>query len=109
MKEAPFSGIEKRVTSEDEKISNFKELLYLLRGKKFFNEDDFNEILEQRKLLDSKRDILSQHQGQVVVVCGGELFFGNTLDEAVKKARKKYKDKPSYSESIGLIDIPAEY
>ncbi len=104
------NGLDEKLISKDEGINDFKKSLLLLRSKGLLkNKDDFNEIMEQQKLLRKKRKTLSKYQGKVVVACGGELFIGNTLDEAVQKARKKYKDKPFYSESIGMVDIPSVY
>jgi uncharacterized protein with ATP-grasp and redox domains len=109
-KRISFSEAVEKVISKDEKMVDFEKFLSSLRSKGLLkNEDDFTEILEQRKLLEKKRKTLSKYQGKVVVACGGELFVGNSLDEAVQRARKKYKDKPFYSESIGLIDVPSVY
>jgi hypothetical protein len=78
-----------------------------LQKRGLLKDKDFIEILEQRKILDEKRDTLSQYEGKVIVVCGGEIFVGENLNEAVTKARAKYKERPYYAKSIGRKDFPS--
>ena len=69
------------------------------------------QIITQKEIWQRKRDDfnLSEMRGKTVVVCGGEVFIGNNLDEAVKKARKKLRKEPFCSESSGPTDFPSLY
>ncbi|MEX2706801.1 MAG: hypothetical protein Q6352_016330 [Candidatus Freyrarchaeum guaymaensis] len=95
--------------SKNSGISDFENYLASLEKMGLLKRKDFVEIMKQRKILEEKRETLSKYKGKVVVVCGGEIFVGDTLDEAVEKAKAKHKNKPFYSESIGIIDFPSVY
>ena len=85
---------------------HYKKLIEL-RDKGLITNEELLEILEQHALLIEKDDELLEHEGKVAVMCGGELFIGDTLNDAVAKARVKYGNRPYYSETINLIDIPS--
>jgi hypothetical protein len=78
-----------------------------LKTKNIVNKDTIDEILLQFSLLELRRNELSKHIGEVVVVCNGELFFGKDLTEATKQARIKYGKRPHYSESIDIVEYPS--
>lgn len=78
-----------------------------LQDKGFITEQTMMEILSQHVLFLERLSELHQHSGKVAVMCGGELFIGDTLNDAVTKAKSKYGDRPYYSETIDLIDIPS--
>jgi hypothetical protein len=105
------------IKREDESIKmsyvkRFYELfahLDSLRKKGVVNQKEIGEILLQFTILEVYRSKLVKHRGEVVVVCNGELFFGKTLNESIKKAREKHGRKPLYSESIDMVDYPSIY
>lgn len=78
-----------------------------LKAKNIIRDDDIEEILAQHAVVEQRRIELLQHLGEVVVACNGELFYGKTLEEAVRKAKEKYGNKPYYSESIGIVNFPS--
>lgn len=68
------------------------------------------EVLEQKKVLAEKMPSLQDGKGKIVVVCGGEIFLGETFNEAWGKAREKYGYKPFYSGKIrGIPEFPSIY
>jgi hypothetical protein len=70
---------------------------------------DMVQIIEQQTFLQKKRSELLQYWGKVVVACGGELFFGDTLEGALVKAREKCGDKPYYAENLAEVNFPSVY
>ena len=90
-----------------ESIKKHSEKLADMKKKGLVTEEEMNEILSQHCLFLERFDELQNYQGKVAVMCNGELFIGDTLQSAVKEAKEKYKDKPYYSQSINLIDIPS--
>lgn len=47
-------------------------------------------------------DIESKYAGNIIVVCGERIFYGASLDEALRKARKEFPDRPYYAAAIGI-------
>jgi hypothetical protein len=90
-----------------ESISKHYERLVQMKEKGMITNEEMNEILLQHRLLLEHTKELQNHQGKVAVMCNGDLFIGDTLQETVKKSREKHGNKPYYSESINLIDIPS--
>ncbi len=80
-----------------------------LKSKGVITDSDIREIMFQHYLLELRRQELVSHMGEVVVVCNGELFFGKNLNEAVEQAKKKYGDKPYYSETVNMVDYPSPF
>jgi hypothetical protein len=78
-----------------------------LKQKGIIDEQTVYEVLLQHYLLINRRGELLREKGKVAVMCGGELFIGDTLDEAVAKAKIKLGKRPYYSETINLIDFPS--
>jgi hypothetical protein len=86
---------------------NYQKLIEL-QNKGLVTQETMNEILRQHELfLDINEDDLLKYEGKIVVMCNGELFSGNTLNEAAEKARTKHGDKPYYSRAINLIEFPS--
>ena len=78
-----------------------------LRDNGVIDEQTMIEIMKQKVFLEDNIQIVLGHIGKTVVVCNEQLFFGDTLDEAIKQARDKLGDKPYYSETIDFIDYPS--
>jgi hypothetical protein len=78
-----------------------------LKAKGVVRNEDVEEVLLQHAIVEQRRFELLQHLGEVVVACNGELFYGRSLEEAIKKAKEKYGDKPYYSETIGIVNFPS--
>ncbi len=91
------------------RINELFQHLSRLESRGVLKKDDADEIMLQFKLLQVHRNRLPLHQGEVVVVCNGELFFGKDLMTTVKKVREKYGRKPHYSETIQLIEYTSFY
>jgi hypothetical protein len=71
------------------------------------SEKDMWEILKQHELLIMRSHELYNKNGKVAVMCEGDLYIGDTLNQAVYEARKIHGSKVYYSETINLIDIPS--
>jgi|SRR5215208_2093707 len=80
-----------------------------LKEEGVISEADAFEILSQHALFLERMDEVAKHDGKVVVMCGGDLFVGDTLNDAVLKARAKHGDRVYYSETVNLIDIPSMF
>lgn len=87
--------------------SELQSHLATLQSKGVITESEMQEVLRQHEVLEEHRRELSGHVGETVVVAGGELFFGSSLDEAIQKATAKYGDRPHYSESVNIVEYPS--
>ncbi|MCP8308167.1 MAG: hypothetical protein H3Z54_05665 [archaeon] len=90
-------------------LNSLYESLQKLREKGLIEEETVNEILGQKVIFEERKDELIEYLGKVVVVCNGDFFIGDTLDEARNRAKERCGNKPYYSETIGLIDIPSMF
>ncbi|MGB9693917.1 MAG: hypothetical protein ACPLYF_03650 [Fervidobacterium sp.] len=82
--------------------------LKMLLEKGLIDEISINEILEQKIIFEERRaELEEKHRGKVVVVCNGEVFVGETIDDAVAKAKEKHGNRPYYSEALGITDFPS--
>lgn len=70
-------------------------------------DEEKKETLKQHEILLKRYAEVSHNVGKTVVACGNELFVGENLDDAVKKAREKYGKRPYYAETINLIAFSA--
>lgn len=93
---------------EHNRINNSLKSLKTLKDKGLIDEQTMIETMKQQAYLEDNRDKITLDRGYVVA-CGEQLFFGDTQDEAVKKAHDAVGNKPYYSESIGLIDFPSPF
>lgn len=50
---------------------------------------------------DQKEELLQRFHGKEVVICGGEIFVGETLSEAQEKAVEKHPGRPFFAASLG--------
>ena len=82
--------------------------LQSLKDKGIITDEILRETMKQAVFLEDNRDKITQSQGYVVA-SADRLFFGDTHDEAVRKAREAVGERPYYSESIGLIDFPSPF
>jgi len=87
--------------------SELQNHLASLQSRGFITLSEMQEVMHQHEVLEAHRQELAGHTGQVVVAAGGELFFAETLDEAIKEAKSKYGDRPHYSESIDVVEYPS--
>jgi hypothetical protein len=95
--------------SLDYKAFDLSRELDALSSRGLLKKEDLVQIIQQRSIVEQKRSELLQYRGKVLVACGGELFLGDTLEEALAKARKKYGDKPYYAENLGTVMFPSVY
>lgn len=62
--------------------------------------DYVQDIFQQEQLFkDNFERIKKEFPDKDIVVCGGEIFVGETLEDAEGIARDKYKNRPTYSYS----------
>ncbi|MGI0080027.1 MAG: hypothetical protein ACRECH_10425 [Nitrososphaerales archaeon] len=80
-----------------------------LQSKGAITNPDLEEIMLQHYELELHSNELLGHDGEIVVVCGGELFFGENLNDAIQKAREKYGNKPYFSETVNMVDYPTPF
>jgi hypothetical protein len=78
-----------------------------LKSKGVITQEDEREILRNYYSLERQRQELASHEGEVVVVSNGELFFGQNLNDAMKEARENQGERPVYSETIDMTDYPS--
>jgi hypothetical protein len=85
--------------------------LSALVDKGFFKSEDMSEIMQQEVIFENWRARKGNgFIGKTIVVCGGEVFVGDTLVEAVRKSKEKFGDKPYYTESLEpIIEFPSTY
>lgn len=82
--------------------------LKMLLEKGLIDEASVNEILEQKIIFEERRpEIEQKYHGKVIVVCNGEIFVAETIDDAIKKAKEKHGNRPYYSEALGITDFPS--
>jgi len=68
---------------------------------KVMKESDKQEILEQKKIFDSKRkEIEKDRKGDVVGFADGNMIVGETVHEVMDSAKKKYPGKLVYFEAL---------
>ena len=80
--------------------------MFLEKG--LIDEPSIKEILEQKIIFEERRaELEEEYHGKVVVVCNGEVFVGETIDDAVAKAKAKHGNRPYYSEALGITDFPS--
>lgn len=84
--------------------SHYQELLEN-KNRGLVTEEDMMEILSQHQILIERSYELLDYHGKTVVVCAGDLFIGENLNEAVAKAQAKHGDKPYYAETIDLSEF----
>lgn len=82
--------------------------LKMLLEKGLIDESSINEILEQKIIFEERRvELEEKYHSKVVVVCNGEVFVGETIDDAVAKAKAKHGNRLYYSEALGVTDFPS--
>jgi hypothetical protein len=78
-----------------------------LKDEGIMDENTMREIIKQKVFLEDNLDQLQGHSGYVVA-CDSKLFFDDTLDAAIKKAKDTVGKRPYYSESLNnFIDYPS--
>lgn len=94
--------------SEEPKMAEVEDSLKVLKEKGVVDDGFIQEVLRQKRVFeDSRKRLEERNYGKTIVVCGGDTFVGEDLDDALRKARKKHGDRPYYCESIGVIDYPS--
>jgi len=57
------------------------------------------DLIEQIHFFEDKRKLIESHyNGKSVAVCGGQIFVGDTSDEAIEKSKKMFPNKLPYLE-----------
>ncbi len=90
------------------RLSEAYQKLLDLKAKGVLDDKAIMEIMTQKVFLEDNIDKIIGKTG-VVVVCNKQLFFGPTLDDAVREARNTVGHKLYYSETIDFIDYPSPF
>lgn len=85
---------------EQDDLSEFEKSVAELFSQELVNLDYIQDLFQQEQVFkDNFEQIQKDLAGKYIVVCGGEIFDGETLKEAETRAREKYNDRPTYSYS----------
>lgn len=78
-----------------------------LEAKGIVNKAQIWLITRNFYILELRRRELVGHDGETVVVSNGELYFGEDLNQVMRKAREAQGDAPVYSETVNTVDYPS--
>jgi hypothetical protein len=88
------------ILEEEDERSDFERSMAELFSEGLVTLDYIQDLFEQEQVFkDNLERIQRDLADKYIVVCGGEIFDGDTLKEAETKAREKYKNRPTYSYS----------
>lgn len=109
LKKALVEAIDLWLSQEPEMV-RVEDSLSVLEEKGVIGDSFIREVLRQKRIFeDNRKELEEKNYGKTIVACGGDIFVGEDLDDALSKARKKHGERPYYSESIGVIDYPSIY
>jgi hypothetical protein len=103
------SFVSKSLQRRKEEVAVAKLLTHLasLEFRGIITHEDAREMLRNYYSLELRRQELASHEGKVVVVSNGELFFGEDLNEAMRRAKETQGERPVYSETVNMVDYPS--
>lgn len=86
-----------KVTQE---LSEFEKSMMELVTEGLATEEYVQDVFKQEQIFkDNFERSTREHPNEAIVVCGDEIFVGDSLDDLESKAQKKYPDRPPYSYS----------
>jgi hypothetical protein len=87
------------IGNQDER-SDFEKSVAELFSKGLVTLDYVQDVFKQEQIFrDNFERIQMDYPNKYIVVCGGEIFDGETLKDAETKAYEKYRNRPTYSYS----------
>jgi|GEM_PF-6911821 len=85
---------------EQDELSAFEESMKELLKDGLVTSGYVQDVFQQEQVFkDNFERIRIEFPDKDIVVCGGEIFVGETLKDAERKAHDKYKNRPTYSYS----------
>ncbi len=85
---------------EQDEPSGFEKSMIELLKEGLVTSDYVQDVFQQEQLFkDNFERVKKEFPNKDIAVCGGEIFVGDTLKDAEKKAHDKYKNRPTYSYS----------
>jgi hypothetical protein len=86
-------------------FSHYNELLKL-KEEGLIDDETVKEVYVQHQLLLERDRELIQYDGKYALMCNGELFIGNSLEDALSKSRSKHGKRVYYVELINRYHFP---
>lgn len=85
----------------EEQISAVDDTISRLLAKGNINEEYVVDFFTQEAIFENKKSELQlKYPDKEVLVCGGEIFTGDSFEELEKNAKEKYPNYPFYSHSF---------
>lgn len=85
----------------EEQISAVDDAISQLLAKEDVNEEYVVDFFTQEAIFENKKSELKlKYSDKEVLVCGGEIFVGNSFDDLEKNAKERYPNRPFYSHSF---------
>ncbi len=73
------------------------------------DEKDITDVLIQANEFERNKESLERKfAGKFVAYCAGQLFYGDTLEEAIANIRLSFSDRPFYAKKFPPTDTPGE-
>ncbi len=88
------------ILKEEDERTDFEKSMAELFSEGLVTLDYIQDVFEQEQIFKNNFErIQKDFPDKYIVVCGGEIFDGETLKDAETKARERYKNRPTYSYS----------
>jgi hypothetical protein len=85
---------------EQDELSAFEESMTELLKEGLVTSDYVQDVFQQEQVFkDNFERIKKEFPDKDIVVCAGEIFAGETLKDAERKAHDKFGNRPTYSYS----------
>ncbi len=96
-------GITPAIFSTSEEEREISELEYTIMGlikNGSITEDNAVDMFTQEQIFNDKfEELKMKHADKEIIVCGNEIFLGDSFEEALEKARSKHQNRLFYSYS----------